>query len=46
MFECFANISFKEHKYLVLSNKLRNNLDYRLFSGIFENEQLIAFKKI
>ena len=46
MFECFSNISFREYKYLVLSNKLHKNLDYRLFSGIFENEQLITFKKI
>ena len=46
MFECYGNIAFKEHKFMVLSNKLNKSLDYRLYTGIFEDEQLITFKRI
>ena len=47
MFEIFSLICLEKYQYLILNNTLKKtNLDFRIYSQIFEGEQLVYFKKI
>lgn len=47
MFEVFSLICTEKYQYIILNNNLKKtNLNFRIYSQIFEGEQLILFKKI
>ena len=46
MLEAYNNLSFKKFSYLILNNNLQSDMDFRLYSQIFKDEQLIVFKKL
>ena len=46
MVEAYTNVSFREFSYIILSNNLKTNMDYRLFSQIFSDEQLVVYKSL
>ena len=47
LFECFSLICLQKFEYVILSNNLKKkDLSIRLYSQIFEGEQLVLFKKI
>ena len=47
MFEIFSLICLEKYQYMILNNNLKKtNLDFRIYTQIFEGEQAIFFKKI
>ena len=44
MFEIFSAVAGEKYQYIVLNNSLKkNDLSFRIYSQIFEGEQLIFF---
>ena len=46
MLEAYNNVSFQKFSYIVLNNNLQSDMDYRIYSQIFKDEQLLVFKKL
>ena len=46
MLEAYTNLAFKKYSYLILSNNLQSDMNLRLYSQIFKDEQLVVFKKL
>ena len=46
MLEAYNDVSFKKFTYIILNNNLQSDMDFRIYTQIFENEQLLVYKKL
>ena len=46
MLEAYNSVSFRKFSYIILNNNLLGDMDYRIYSQIFQDEQLVVFKKL
>ena len=46
MLEAYNNVSFQKFSYIVLNNNLQSDMDFRIYSQIFKDEQSLVFKKL
>ena len=46
LFEIFSLICTLKYQYIILNNNLKVDLNFRIYSQVFSDEQIVFFKKI